>query len=116
MIKYACNHTRDYCPGRELSDRGLCWDCKQALIGQVVEFVRFGAPPECGRSYNYATNQAEAGVSGYLMIDGQIYGTIRSEFADRQRYVGRGVVVGIGSDDEIVVDIIEISKSRRRKI
>jgi len=116
MIAYSCGHKSDWCPGHDIQSRGPCYSCKTELIGTEVNFLRCGKPPVGGYSYNYQVGQYESGVSVYLVRDNVILDTVRSEFVDRPWYVGRGVVVGIGGDDEILVDVVTCRKASLKQI
>jgi len=85
------------------------------MVGQEIEFLRFGKPPESGYSYNYQSNRNEAGVSCYVVINGKVAATVRGEFEDRQAYIGRGILLGFGGDDEALVQIISIRKISGKK-
>ena len=116
MITYSCGHKRDYNPGHNIITKRLCYDCKMSLVGTEINFIRFGAPPKSGQSWNYSENKPENGVSVYLVQDGQVKDTIRWEFADeRPAYVGKGVVLGIGGDDEFVVEITTCRKATKKQ-
>jgi len=76
------------------------------LGSDVVECERFGALPVSGRSYNYADNHAEAGVSVIMCgtdADGaagaQLFMSHRKIF----RFRGIRIVGTNGSDGEILV-------------
>ena len=107
MIQYTrCGHTRPWCDGiRDVNN--FCPTCREARIGTEIEFVRFGAP--VGRSMNHQTGCAESGMSVYEIG----VGIIRSEFADRPAYTGRGVIVGYGSDDEPLVRAITCKRANK---
>lgn len=81
--------------------------------GTEIRFVRYGRVPESGSSVNWQTGDIEAGVSVYeLHSTGEAIGTVRAEFADRALvYVGRGIVVGAGSDGEPLVRVLSIRKA-----
>jgi hypothetical protein len=112
---YACGHSNSYNPGHNINLPSLCYHCKMALVGTSVDFVRFGAVPESGRSWNHAESKPEAGVSVYLVQENIIRDTLRWEFADtRTMYIGKGIVLGVGGDDEIVVEITTIRKASKR--
>lgn len=72
-------------------------------IGETVRVIRYGHPVE--RSTNHATGEPHIGMSCYLLDHrGVVIGTVRAEFADRLAvYIGRGVLVGYGADDEPLV-------------
>jgi hypothetical protein len=115
-MKFACGHKpywNDGCSDDYVA-KSLCYQCLKALIGTEVEFIRFGAPPKSGQSRNHAENKLEAGVSCYLIQNGKIMDTVRGEFLDRQPYIGKGVMVDTGSDDEIIVEIITCRKASKR--
>lgn len=98
MITYGkCGHTRDWCDGSDIHKGNYCPSCREARIGTEIAYVRFGVPVE--RSTNWADGTSEAGMSVYEIG----VGTIRSEFLTRKAYVGKGVIVGYGSDDEPLV-------------
>jgi len=107
MIQYTrCGHTRPWCDGvREINN--FCPACREARIGAEIKFVRFGAPVK--QSTNHQTGCAETGMSVYEIG----VGTIRSEFADRPAYTGRGVIVGYGSDDEPLVRAITCRRATK---
>jgi hypothetical protein len=77
----------------------LCYECRKSLVGKRVDFIRYGSLPESGYSMNWSTGGYEKGVSVYL--PGQ---TARAEFETRKKITGSAVVVGLGSDDEILID------------
>ena len=84
-----------------------------------IRFIRYGTPPPSGISWNYAENRAEGGLSVYqLSSDGVAIGTIRAEFADRKKvYIGRGIVIGRGSDGEPIVKVkfLRVATSRQEE-
>ena len=117
MISYSCGHKRDYNPGHNIVTKKLCYDCRMSLVGTEISFIRFGAPPKNRCSWNYSENRPEKGVSVYLVRDGQILDSLRWEFADeRPAYIGKGIVLGIGGDDEFVVEIITCRKATKKQI
>ena len=108
ITKYRCGHTktkeyRHYIDKTDVYDlQTLCWDCKQKLIGKVVTVYRYGTPIE--KSWNYADNREEEGMSCYFPEDRP-----RPEFTDRPLYVGTGIIIGYGSDDEPLVTNFKLS-------
>ncbi len=116
MITYSCGHKRDYNPGHNIMAKTICYDCRMSLVGTEIDFIRFGAPPKDGYSYNYQSGRNEIGVSVYLVQNGNIRDTIRGEFSDRTMYVGKGVMVGTGGDDEPLVEIVKCRKATKKQI
>ena len=79
----------------------ICYDCRQAAIGQRVDVVRYGDLPVSGRSYNYRDGKYENGVSCYFAA------AKPSPFiADgRKKIEFSAIVMGLGSDSEPVIDM-----------
>ena len=109
-VVYRCGHWSGKPQHDDFAHPGLCWSCRQQLIGQEITFLRRGKAPASGVSVNHATGQAEPGVSVYLVLDGHVADVDR--FQDRPAYTGTGVVVGFGSDGE---PCVRVSKIRRNK-
>jgi hypothetical protein len=116
MLEFACGCKKGwFFPNEHKISQNYCLECKEAMIGREVRFIRFGKAPESGRSWNYAEGCQEDGLSVYLIID-KVVGTIRNEFADRPAYIGKGFVCGIGGDDEILVKNFSMKKATKAQI
>lgn len=63
-------------------------------------WYRFGKPPASNRSYDYANQKGEAGVSVYVTPEGS-GGSVF--FADRKIYSGLGRQIGWGTDGEPLI-------------
>jgi hypothetical protein len=96
---YSCGHTKWTASHNSGKISRPCHDCMVAMIGTRKTVVRYGELPANGKSYNFADNKQEMGVSCYF--DGQIP---RPEFTSRKKIIFTAVVVGIGSDDEPLID------------
>lgn len=97
--------------GEDTPLSGLCLECREARIGQVIEFVRYGKPPVSGVSQNHRDGYAESGVSVYEVVNGEPqYVGFHFGFLSRPAYVGKGVIVGWGSDGEPLVEIQSIKR------
>lgn len=93
---------------------GLCADCKDARIGEVIQFVRHGKPPTSGVSQNHRDRTAEEGVSVYEIVNGApLYVGWHFGISERPAYAGRGRIVGWGSDGEPLVGIISIRRAKK---
>jgi len=117
--RHTCGHTSLRDPwgiGEEALDMA-CQSCLNARIGERIAFARYGKPPSSGVSRNARDNTTEAGVSVYEIVEGSIR-TVGWSFGitDRPLYVGRGVIVGWGSDGEPLVRIECIRKARKAEI
>lgn len=87
----------------------------------AIRYVRFGKPPESGRSFNPRDNITEEGVSVYkvqltekgweVIADGRTLGTVAS-VSDRDLYFVKGEQIGVGSDGE---PILKVSSYRRAR-
>jgi len=92
----------------------VCSECRNARIGEKIEFVRHGTPPSSGYSVNHRDGTTEDGVSVYEVKNGTIdYVGWYFDISDRPMFRGFGIIVGFGSDHEPVVKILSIKKSRR---
>ena len=100
--------------GRDIVLKSMCYDCLKERKGTVIDFIRFGKAPEV--SYNYAENRNENGVSVYLIENNTVCQTMRSEFLDRTAYIGTGLMVDTGGDDEPVVEIQSIKKASLKQL
>jgi len=103
---------------REASDEALpgqCFECSKKRIGEAIRFLRFGKPPSSGKSFDYRDKRAERGVSVYeLGPDGKpILQGWHFGITERPAYLGKGRIVGFGSDGEPVVKIL--GKLKRTK-
>ncbi len=121
-FKLSCGHRtlRDMWEGGqadiEESLPGLCRECRAAMVGQEIDFVRHGKPPASGHSTNHRDGTPEEGVSVYWIQNGvPQYVGFHFGISSRPSYVGRGVVVGWGSDGEPLVRIVTIRKGRAGK-
>jgi hypothetical protein len=133
IYKYTCGHTKTETkpcePGRqgrwERTVGVKCDDCTtrqkadlaRAQAGRPV-YIRFGAAPECGYSWNDRDNYHEEGISVYAawlldddtiildMRDADLCSYVFGEFQDRPAYLATGTVVGTGADGEpLLADI-----------
>jgi hypothetical protein len=115
FYRHTCGHTslRGLSGQGEKAIDGLCPACLEARIGQVIPFARHGAPPQ-GASRNHRDGSAEAGVSVYEIVDGEIqYCGWSFEIEKRPLYTGTGEIVGWGSDGEPLVKILTIKKAKK---
>lgn len=108
---YGCGHTVRQHDNGDSKTAQWCHECRKALVGTEIACLRRGKPPVSGFSRNHATGAMEAGVSVYHLVDGIVADVDR--FQDRPAYVGRGVVVGFGSDGELVVRLVGAMKRRK---
>jgi len=86
-----------------------------------IRYIRFGKPPESGKSYNPRDNVTEEGVSVYkvrraekgweIVGDSRTLGTAAS-VADRDIFFVKGEELGTGSDGE---PILKVSSFRKAK-
>lgn len=106
-INYSCGHRRNHPGHQDINLSRPCYDCCQAMIGTVQTVVRYGNLPKSGKSYNYADNVAEIGISCYLVGT-----TPRPEFTDRKKLVFKALVVSFGSDDEPIIDMTTIIETQ----
>lgn len=116
--RHRCSHTSLYKPwksGPDVPCGDLCSACKEARIGEIIEFARHGKAPASGISHNARDRTAEAGVSVYEIVKGEIqYCGWWFSIAERPLYRGKGEVVGWGSDGEPLVSIIECGRVEAR--
>lgn len=92
---------------KEVSESPVIYGDMQRATGWNAEdgpgpertFYRLGEPPASGKSFNSRENKHEAGVSVYVTPTG---GSILS---DRPVYYGKGRQIGVGGDDEPVIEI-----------
>src|SRR5574341_707623 len=86
--------------------KGQCWPCREARIGTEIAFVRYGAPPASGRSWDKRDNVALDGVSVYEVVNGKpVHVAYSFGIVDRSPVIcGRAILVGWGSDGEPLVD------------
>jgi len=98
------NRPDECCPG-------LCRNCKEDRIGEIINFVRYGNIPASGKSKNHRDNSIEDGVSVYEIKDGKekLVG-FHFDITDREKTYGVGEIVGWGSDCEPLVRVIKIIK------
>ena len=113
---HKCGHFSTNDPwgsGPDVQVYSLCLNCKKSRIGETIEFARFGKPPVSGQSTNHREHTAEDGVSVYEIINGEI-DLVGWHFGitDRVKYVGKGIILGWGSDGEPLVRIIKIRKAK----
>ena len=108
-MQYACGHKSEWGTEGYVSKRP-CYSCRAAKIGQRIKIVRFGTP--VAQSRNWAENRLEKGMSCYeIGVD-----VIRSEFAERADvYIGTGVLVGFGSDDEPLVAEAKVRRASAKQ-
>lgn len=104
-IIYRCGHWRYNVSHEDNISRRLCYDCRLALVGTRIDFIRYGDVPESGLSYNYTDNRSESGVSVYG-IDPDTGDADQFSFIDISRPTIRGsaICIGYGSDDEPIID------------
>jgi len=82
---------------------------------EIVSGWRYGDIPESGRSYNYATQEAEAGVS-MMQLDGQekikTLAELRGSFDSRPKVRVTGFLnpLDVGGDGEPLIICARISK------
>lgn len=75
------------------------------VVGDVIDFVRYGTPVENSRNYRDATT--EEGMSVYLLSGGVVqFVGFWFDIASRPAYQGRGEIVGWGSDGEPLVRVV----------
>jgi len=112
-----CGHRTERDAWKTGSDErldGLCLNCRAARVGEVIEFARYGKPPAGGQSTNHRERMAEAGISVYEVVNGEIkftgwhFGITES----RPAYSGKGRIIGFGSDGEPLVQILSIRRRR----
>lgn len=116
--KHTCGHTSTRDPwGRgETAIHTVCDDCRQARIGQTIQFARYGKAPASGTSTNHREGTAEIGVSVYEIIAGAIQHVgWHFGITDRALYLGTGVIVGWGSDGEPLVKVVAIKKATKKQ-
>jgi hypothetical protein len=112
-----CGHreTRDMSGDERLTShlKGLCDECKNKRIGEVIEFARYGKPHSSGCSWNHRDKISEPGISVYEIVKGRIehVGWYFGFEESRPLYTGKGRIVGWGSDGEPLVEIISIQKA-----
>jgi hypothetical protein len=97
----------------QMTRKSLISTKKQPLspIGSEIQFIRYGSPTQ--NSIDYTTNQTLQGMSVYeLDSRGASKTIIRGEFADRKDvYIGKGTIVGYGSDGEPLVKNYTLRKA-----
>lgn len=108
------NSDRKYAAEAELRRRYLDATRRGVKVGDTIDFIRHGRPPEDGYSRNHRDGTEEDGVSVYL-IDGSevVYVGWYFGIAQRPAYRGRGTVVGFGSDGEPLVRIKSLRRAKR---
>jgi len=115
--RHSCGHTslsEPWAHGPEVPCADPCHPCRMARIGEVIPFIRHGAPPASGLSTNHRDGTPEEGVSVYEWKGGEAqYVGWHFAIAKRPRYRGTGRIVGWGSDGEPLVQILTIKKTRR---
>ena len=93
---------------------GLCAECRAKRIGESIDFIRFGLPPASGKSTNHASGQAESGISVLEIRGGRadFTGSISAlnMIESRPAFLGKGEIVGWGSDGEPLVKIVSLSR------
>lgn len=101
---------------------------KEAMKRGTAIYVRFGAMPKDGKSYNYRDNISEDGVSVFKAVlsedKTQVWINIHSQHAlgtyltvcDRQLYRVYGNVIGEGSDGEPCIKVTRAIKIKDAKI
>lgn len=100
--------------GDAITLSGLCLACSTARIGETINFLRYGKPPLSGVSRNHADGIAEEGLSVYeLVAGGPIYVGFYYGFMSRPAYIGKGRIVGWGSDGEPLVKVSMIRRAKR---
>lgn len=85
-----------------------------------MEFLRFGIPPENGKSWNFRDEIPELGVSCYhiqnnkVICEESMIGSI-TEFLDESRpiFIIKGEKIGMGSDGEPAVRVTKITKTKK---
>lgn len=88
-------------------------DKTKSEIGTEISFIRFGEPVE--KSTDWSNNEILKGMSVYeINAQGASKQTVRSEFSERKSvYVGKGTVVGYGSDGEPLVSNYIVRKASK---
>jgi hypothetical protein len=113
---HECGHSSLCDPWGKGPDRktsGLCFECRKARVGQIIEFVRYGKPPASGVSWNHRDRTAEEGVSVYEVVNGQPQHVgWHFGITDRPAYAGKGEIVGWGSDGEPLVKVQSIRRAK----
>ena len=101
---------------------------KEAMKRGTAIYVRFGAMPKDGKSYNYRDNITEDGVSVFRAVlsedKSQVWINIHSQHAlgtyltvcDRQLYRVYGNVIGEGSDGEPCIKVTRAIKIKDAEI
>lgn len=84
---------------------------KLSPIGTTIKFIRYGQP--VSYSTDWQSGKRLKGMSVYELGEtGASKTTVRGEFSDKPNiYIGRGKVVGYGSDDEPLVSNYTIRKA-----
>lgn len=77
--------------------------------GQTIVGYRYGEAPENGRSWNYAENELEPGVSmAQVGFDKEIGSFAVSEAeSNRKKYYYIGTICGTGGDGEICLENVK---------
>lgn len=98
------------------SSNTFCPDCQAAMLGSVIQFLRCGAKPESGYSWNNDTMQHEAGLSVFPIVEGVVRWTHDADtFWGRPWFLGRGMVVGFGGSGEPLVKVVAIKKATKKQ-
>ena len=100
MYYSMCAHYDGY--SSELGN-SYCPECQGAMLGSSIQFLRCGAAPKSGYSWNNEINDHEAGLSVFLLEGDTVAWTHDAEtFWDRPWYLGTGRVVGFGGPQSSV--------------
>ena len=98
---------------REIDARLTAQILKGVKVGDVIDFVRHGTPPQSGKSFNHRDQTEEDGLSVYLLdpeTEQPHYVGWYFDISKRPAYRGRGEVVGFGSDGEPLVHVHHIKR------
>lgn len=78
------------------------------IMGMEIVGYRYGAAPECGRSYNTREQEFEPGVSmasvGYCREFGSFAADVNAE---EGKHYYKGIICGFGGDNEICLEDVE---------
>lgn len=113
MYYSMCAHYDGY--SSELGN-SYCPECQGAMLGSSIQFLRCGAAPKSGYSWNNEINDHEAGLSVFQIAEGGVVWTHDAPtFWDRPWFLGRGTVVGFGGSGEPLVEVVAIKKATKKQ-
>lgn len=115
---HTCGHssTRDPWGRGETAIHTVCAACRQARVGETIQFARYGKAPVSGKSLNHREQVSEAGLSVYEIVEGRVdFVGWHFGITDRPLYLGTGIIVGWGSDGEPVVRLVAMKKATRKQ-